>query len=112
MKANRLELIVPETHPCYADHFPGNPLVPGALLLQWIFELLANAYPGILITAVKSAKFLHAVRPGDTCRLETIFKPESSTLVIECIRDNETVCICRLNVSINQNRDHEQSTLV
>jgi 3-hydroxymyristoyl/3-hydroxydecanoyl-(acyl carrier protein) dehydratase len=103
MQEHNLELIIPETHPCYADHFPGNPLVPGALLLQWIFTRLGTCYPDISITGVKSAKFLHAVRPGNLCRLKTAYKPELSALSVECLCDGKAVCVCKLSVGTNRN---------
>ena len=36
-------LLIPAEHPCYAGHFPGDPLVPGALLAQWVAETLFGA---------------------------------------------------------------------
>lgn len=49
-------------HPTAAGHFPGNPVLPGAVLLAEIQRLIApKAERGTLT----SAKFLKAVRPGD-----------------------------------------------
>ena len=49
-------------HPTAAGHFPGNPIIPGALLLDHV--LRAMALPEAL-REVRSAKFLRPVRPGD-----------------------------------------------
>jgi 3-hydroxyacyl-[acyl-carrier-protein] dehydratase len=61
-------LSIPHTHRCFADHFPGAPLVPGALLLKWIMALLADQLradqPG-RIHYLKQVKFLAPVLPGD-----------------------------------------------
>jgi len=64
-------LRVPADHPCAEGHFPGNPIVPGAVLLDWILAALEHAY-GRSPSAwtVKSAKFLHPTRPGDELELE------------------------------------------
>lgn len=50
--------------PTAAGHFPGNPIIPGALLLDEVLRAIAgaNAAPPSLI---RSAKFLRPVRPGD-----------------------------------------------
>lgn len=64
----RLQLHIPINHACFADHFPGAPLVPGALLLKWIMALIANEYD-CQINYLKQIKFLSIVRPGDVVQL-------------------------------------------
>lgn len=54
-------------HPCGAGHFPGNPVIPGALLLDEVLACIATDLNiGGLAWRVKSAKFPQPVRPGDT----------------------------------------------
>ena len=57
-------------HPCGAGHFPGNPIIPGALLLDEVLGCIATDLnidsPG---WQVKSAKFPQPVRPGDTVHI-------------------------------------------
>jgi len=50
-------------HPTSPGHFPGNPIIPGAVLLD---ELVAALFPDGWSGAVESAKFHHPVRPGDS----------------------------------------------
>ncbi len=54
----------PADHPAFADHFPGNPLVPGALLLDEALAALA-CRRGLRYDAleVRQAKFMRPVRP-------------------------------------------------
>jgi len=61
----RGELYIAADHPAYAGHFPGFPLLPGALLLDEALREIARAR-GIDLTEwrVASAKFLRIVRPG------------------------------------------------
>jgi 3-hydroxymyristoyl/3-hydroxydecanoyl-(acyl carrier protein) dehydratase len=61
-----IEKIFPADHPALAGHFPGNPIVPGAVLLgetAFAIEASGVAAPGML--RLRSAKFLRPVRPGD-----------------------------------------------
>ena len=53
-------------HPCAAGHFPGNPIIPGALLLDEVLAVIGRQM-GVEkgIWHVKSAKFPQPVRPGD-----------------------------------------------
>jgi 3-hydroxyacyl-[acyl-carrier-protein] dehydratase len=51
-------MLVPETHATAAGHFPGRPVVPGALLLDEVARALA-----------RSVKFLAPVRHGEPLEL-------------------------------------------
>ncbi len=53
----------PADHPTGQGHFPGNPIIPGAVLLD---ELAAVMVPGVTSGAIEAAKFHSPVRPGDT----------------------------------------------
>lgn len=68
---NKLTLHIAENHPTGAGHFPGNPIIPGALLLAEVLHCIGQA-EGLNITScnVKSAKFQHPARPGDRVEIE------------------------------------------
>jgi acyl-coenzyme A synthetase/AMP-(fatty) acid ligase len=61
--AGPLLLHFPVDHPSAAGHFPANPIIPGAVLLD---RLVAALFPGGSCGGIESAKFHHPVRPGDT----------------------------------------------
>ena len=50
-------------HPTAAGHFPGNPIIPGAVLLDEVLQAV-GATTGEQ-SVIRSAKFLQPVRPGD-----------------------------------------------
>jgi len=52
-------------HPTAAGHFPGNPIIPGALLLDEVVAACTAALGRTRGVSIRSAKFLHPVRPGD-----------------------------------------------
>jgi 3-hydroxyacyl-[acyl-carrier-protein] dehydratase len=51
-------------HPAAAGHFPGNPIVPGAVILDEVIAVIAAARSTETFEVV-SAKFLSKVRPGE-----------------------------------------------
>ncbi len=51
-------------HPTAAGHFPGNPIIPGAVLLDEVLQAIAGD-DGAAPAVIRSAKFLQPVRPGD-----------------------------------------------
>ncbi len=56
---------VPHDHPSLPGHFPGDPIVPGVVLLDHVVALVASALAPAKLVAVPSVKFLSPVRPGE-----------------------------------------------
>lgn len=65
----------------FVDHFPGHPVMPGALILESMAQLAGVLLEGsmrlrdrhdlhALLTMVDRCKFRHLVRPGDRLELE------------------------------------------
>ena len=57
-------------HPTAAGHFPGNPIIPGALLLDSVISAIAKVEAIGTPYELRAVKFLRPVRPGDRLRIE------------------------------------------
>lgn len=53
-------------HPALPGHFPGNPVVPGVVVLEHLVDALGAAHPDRACTGVRRMKFLRLLRPGET----------------------------------------------
>jgi AMP-binding enzyme C-terminal domain len=74
--AVQLTLEVPPDHPALAGHFPGQPLLPGALLLAQVLEAVRSV-PALGARlgphpTLAAAKFLAPVRPGSTLVIDLV----------------------------------------
>lgn len=65
------DLVIAANHPAYAGHFPGEPVLPGVVLLDAaLHQICRSAGPGAHRWKILTAKFLKVVRPGDPLRME------------------------------------------
>ena len=82
-ESRKLLLSIPQTHACYEGHFPGDPLVPGALMIQWLAELIQKEFPGVTLRSLKSMKFINPIRPGNQC--EVLLNLQVGKLKVNCL---------------------------
>lgn len=76
-----LPLIVPIDHPAYAGHFPGQPILPGVVLLDLAARALQVA-SGCTVTGIAQAKFLSPVRPGEPLLLDCESSPTAVSFTV------------------------------
>jgi 3-hydroxyacyl-[acyl-carrier-protein] dehydratase len=61
--------------PCFQGHFPGDPLYPGALLIEAMAQTTALVYAAGdgevgYLAGIKNLRFYRPVRPGDVLTIE------------------------------------------
>ena len=68
---SRIALTVPADHPAYEGHFPGAPVLPGAVLLDAAINAIETAEQRTGCPwRVPAVKFLGPVRPGEPLELQ------------------------------------------
>jgi 3-hydroxyacyl-[acyl-carrier-protein] dehydratase len=65
-----ISIVIPQDHPSFSGHFPGNPILPGVLLLERVMSYVQSqlAIP-VQNYSFLNVKFLSAVSPGDKISL-------------------------------------------
>ncbi len=58
---------IAKDHPCLAGHFPGQPIVPGVVILTEVCALLKQHAPSATIESVRKVKFLQKLLPEQEC---------------------------------------------
>ena len=72
---NRTGFRVAAAHPACDGHFPGDPIVPGAVVLDLVIAVIARDSDPDQGCEIRSAKFVHPVRPGDEVSVEYERRP-------------------------------------
>src|SRR5665647_148437 len=57
---------IPADHPAFAGHFPGNPILPGVVLLDVALQIISDT-SGIVLDrcTISAVKFLSPAVPGE-----------------------------------------------
>ncbi len=64
------DLAIAADHPAFAGHFPGEPILPGVVLLDAALDHVCHTDGlGMHRWQILTAKFLKVVRPGDALRI-------------------------------------------
>jgi 3-hydroxymyristoyl/3-hydroxydecanoyl-(acyl carrier protein) dehydratase len=85
-----LKKSLPADHPAAQGHFPGNPIIPGAVLLSETVRMIEAALGRSLSPLrIGRAKFPHPARPGD--QLHVTFTDIPGAIRFECAVGAKTV---------------------
>jgi len=87
----RYALAIPAEHPSYGGHFPARPVVPAALLLQWLQKVLEDNAPGRQLVRIDRMKFLAVVEPSDQLEVDCQGQP-GGTVKLDVVRGESLVC--------------------
>ncbi|MCK0508407.1 3-hydroxyacyl-ACP dehydratase FabZ family protein [Aromatoleum anaerobium] len=69
-------IVVAPDHPAFAGHFPGQPILPGVVLLGWATGALGTALGRPMPPCeIAAAKFLQPVRPGTVLLIRHVRQP-------------------------------------
>lgn len=60
-------------HPALPGHFPGNPVVPGVVLLDRVLDAIEAAHGPLPALRLPQVKFLRPLRPGQAA--EVVVEP-------------------------------------
>lgn len=79
--------VIDAGHPALAGHFPGNPVVPGVVLLDHaILQIGAALGRPVAVSQVGTVKFLSPVRPGERVEVDHQLQDEDTGAALASIR--------------------------
>jgi 3-hydroxyacyl-[acyl-carrier-protein] dehydratase len=80
-------------HPSLAGHFPGEPVVPGVVILDEVAAALAEWRTGCQLTGIPSVKFLLPLKPEQLFTISLAAVKNSETAVEFCCRVKDRMIV-------------------
>ena len=81
--------LVPKTDDIYKEHFVGNPLYPGSLLVEvmaqtagWLLYATNNQFAKTALLGIDKARFRRWVKPQDKLSIKTLIKQINSDAAV------------------------------
>ncbi len=85
------------SHPALAGHFPGQPVVPGVVLLDQVLGAARERFPKLQIHGITKVKFAQQLLPEQTFSIE-LDTPAEDSLPFRCVQDGKLIAQGRLDV--------------
>ena len=86
---------IPADHPALAGHFPGNPVVPGVVLLDHIMTSAQSVFLAHRVCGIRKLKWLRPVLPEQRCDIQWAAVRASSAKEMQarfvCLHNNARV---------------------
>jgi 3-hydroxyacyl-[acyl-carrier-protein] dehydratase len=64
-----MQFLIPAAHPSLPGHFPGQPIVPGVLLLDQVLDAIEAAHGPLQALRLPQVKFLQPLLPGEVASI-------------------------------------------
>ena len=90
MEENNQTYCLPKDHPCFAGHFPNNPIVPGVIILNYAQRQLLDQQPHCTVRLLRQAKFLHPLRPEQTFTIN-LMQTSEQKIKFTCYHNTQTL---------------------
>jgi len=91
------EFIISADHPALPGHFPGQPIVPGVVIVDHVMALLAETHD-LQASGIRKLKFLKPLLPGQPVSV-TFAEPKNGRIRFRCESAGELLAEGNLQLS-------------
>ena len=89
-------LAVPEDLPAFQGHFPGRPILPGVVQIDWVAQLAAKSWGLPSVARVFQVKFRNIISPGNALTLTLRFDRARGRVHFEYTSDESIMSAGRI----------------
>ena len=87
-------------HPALAGHFPGNPIVPGVLILDEVIQAAEQWRGQLRLKKVESVKFTSLLEPDRDFSIQ-LREVERLHIAFECLLEGSPLASGRLEIELD-----------
>lgn len=91
------DVLVAAKHPSLEGHFPGDPVVPGVVLLDLVGDVLQQWKPGSRIIGIAQAKFYQLLRPEQQITI-SLYEQKPNNIQFECFHGQQKIAAGVMNI--------------
>ena len=92
---------ISSSHPSLEGHFPGNPVVPGVVILDEVINIVKQYSPKHTVSKIPMVKFTHPLLP-DQKVLVKINEKNEHTISFTCTHNDNKIVIGQLDFKSEQ----------
>jgi len=91
------DFIVSSSHPSIPGHFPGNPIVPGAVIIENVIQAFSRLDDFKKVVSISTVKFIKPIEVNQ--KVDVNFLSISTELIsFECVSNNVVLVLGRFKV--------------
>lgn len=98
MDTYQSQCLINDQHPSLPGHFPGNPVVPGVVILDEVIHALAQWQPQLHIKGFNTVKFLQPLLPNESFSIEFTLS-KSDRMKFECKKNQMVLASGLINLT-------------
>lgn len=95
------QCVINEKHPSLPGHFPGNPVVPGVVIIDEVITAVNTWQPESIIEGFNSVKFLQPLLPNERFVIE-LHQSKANRIKFECKKAQQVFASGLMNVTGGQ----------
>lgn len=84
------QCLIDHQHPSLPGHFPGNPVVPGVVILDEVLHALTQWQKNVKVAGFNTVKFIQPLLPGETFTI-SLEQTKPQRVKFQCMKA-QTIC--------------------